>query len=318
MERVLLLEETGLPVRFNSVEVSPPPGISKISYVENKILNEINRYNPKMKLTDVVYGALEDIFPGEESSKFTGFIIERKKISRSQENDYKELDFTIWNDSNQLYAMRILAYVFFTIPKEQGRNILVAQTIFPELIDFMEKYMPSPSYTISNRPIYFINIINKIITANSVLKPLIGIIKSDINYVEAFPGTIKPGDIPKTLQEFVQNYEVGYNVSHHNFSSDYYEVNFNLKKLKIKTDKLVLGHSLISNGRYIDFRGSDEKFYWIQILPVFLMACKEGYSIDYSELENFYSSNLNGFSDRSTKLPRFLVLLKFMEKVTFN
>src|SRR5699024_4745471 len=97
---------------------------------------------------------------------------------RSQENDYKELDFTIWNDSNQLYAMRILAYVFFTIPKEQGRNILVAQTVFPELIDFMEKYMPSPSYTISNRPIYFINIINKIITANSVLKPLIGIIKS--------------------------------------------------------------------------------------------------------------------------------------------
>ena len=41
MERILLLNNTEFPNRFNSVLVTPPPGTSRIQYTEKKILERV-------------------------------------------------------------------------------------------------------------------------------------------------------------------------------------------------------------------------------------------------------------------------------------
>lgn len=315
MKKILLLEESGMSNRFDKVEVSPPAGTSKIDYLERKVLKAINLYNHKLKITRIEYGDLNDLFPEVEASKYTGLIIEKQEIIEVEEEDYSRLGYTVREISDQWYAMKIVAYIFFSVPKEKGRNTLVAQSIFPEFIDYMDRFIASPSYTIANHPIYYINIINKEITARTVLKPLAGIIATGIYYVEAFPSTINSNDVPYNLKGFVEQYELGYNPLHSRFVSDYYEIDFALKELKIKTFPT---RFLNMTGTNFQFKGSSEKFYWMEILPVFLMACKEGYNVDYSELEDFYDSNIGHFTSRNEKFPRFLKLLNYIKKLNFN
>lgn len=318
MGRVLLLESSGFPEKFSKVEVLPPDGLSKEEYVEEKVITAINKYNPKLNITKVEYANLNDQFSQIHSSKFAGLIVEDKEIQVVEKEKYSRLGCYIWNENNRWFARRILVYVFFTIPKEESRNILVAQSIFPELIDYMGDFLSSPSYTIANHPVYFVNIINKNITAQSIIKPFAGIIAAGIDYIEVFPTTINPKIVPKDVEGFVKKYEPDCKKSDTYFSTEYYEVDFKLKRLKIKTSKLVIGDHLEIKGNYIQFNGSSEKFYWIQILPIFLIACRDNYEIDFLELENFYNSNKDKFSPRSDKIPRFDTLIKFMKKLTFR
>jgi hypothetical protein len=318
MERILLLEGTGFPEKFRKVEVIPPIGLSKQDYLEQQVLESINRYNPKLNLTKVEYANLNTQFPQVQASKFTGLIVEDIEILDTQQARFSKLGYFIWNNSNQYFARRIVMYVFLTNPKEESRNILVAQSIFPALIDYMSDFIASPSYTLANHPIYFINIINKRITAASVLKPLAGIIAAKINYIEVFPTTIDLKTVPTDVESFVRKYEIdckGYSTT---FVSDYYEVDFSSKRLKLKTTNLVTGDYLERKGPNLQFKGSSEKFYWMGVLPIFLIACQDGYDIDYSEIEDFYNSNVGNFSASNEKFQRFSVLLKFMKKLTFN
>lgn len=318
MERILLLESTGFPEKFSKVEVQPPAGLTKQDYVEQKVLEAVNLYNPKLNLTRVEYGSLINQFPQVQVSKFTGLIVEDMEIQETDQDRLSRLGYFIWSNSNQWFARKIVMYVFLTNPKEESRNILVAQSIFPALINYMDNFIASPSYTIANHPIYFINIINKRITALSVLKPLAGIIASGIDYIEVFPTTINPKTVPTDVESFVRKYESGCNEHSSTFTSNYYEVDFATKRLKLKTTNLVVGDYLGRSGHTLQFNGSSEKFYWMGVLPIFLIACQDGYDIDYSEVENFYNSSIGSFTDNNEKFQRFSVLLKFMKKLTFS
>lgn len=316
MKRILLLESSGFPEKFRKVEVTPPAGLTKQEYLEQEVLEAINTYNPKLKLTKVEYTNLRTQFPDVQPSKFTGLIVEDIEIKETEQGRYSQLGYFIWDDSTEWFARKIVMYVFLTNPKEESRNILVAQTIFPAFIDYMNDFINSPSYTIANHPIYFINIINKTITAQSVLKPLAGIIAAGINYIEIFPTTINPKTVPLDVESFVRKYESGCTGS--TFATDYYEVDFTAKKLKLKTTNLVLGGHIERNGAYLQFKGSYEKFYWMGILPIFLIANQDGFEIDYSELENFYNTNIGNFNPSNEKFHRFSILIKYIKKLTFN
>lgn len=318
MERILLLERNGFPEKFGNVEVKPPEGISKQEFIEQKVIDAINEHNPKLKISKIEYDNLNSQFPDVYTSKFAGLIVEDKKIKESEKERFKKLGYHIRNINNEWFARKKLIYVFLTNPKEVSRNILVAQSIFPTLIDYMGKYIDSPSYTIANHPIYFINIINKKITALSVIKPLAGIIAAGIDYIEVFPLTINPKSVPKDVESFVRKYEENCKDFSSTFESNYYQVDFKLKKLKIKTTNLVIGDYLERNGEFLQFKGSSEKFYWMGILPIFLLACEDGYDIDFSELEKFYNANINNFKKNNEKFHRFKLLLDYMKKLTFK
>lgn len=318
MERILLLESPGIREKFRASTVIPPTGISVEQYVERRVLEAINDYNPKLNITRVVYLSLNSQFPQVQSSKSTGLIVEDINIQHGEQQKYRQLGCYIWNNAGEWFARKIIIYVYITPPTDGGRNSLVSQNLFPSLIDYMEDYIDSPSYTFANHPMYLVNIINKVITAESILKPMAGIISSGIEYVEVFNNSLDSSRVPKDPERFVKEYESNCRPSSSTFSNSYYEVDFHSKTLRIKTDRLVVGDYLENSGGYVGFNGSAEKFYWIQILPIFMMASKSGYSIDYSELENFYNSHLVRFNPSSAKLERFSVLLKFIRKLTIT
>ncbi|MBP1971344.1 hypothetical protein J2Z83_003483 [Virgibacillus natechei] len=320
MERTLLLESSGFPEKLELIDIETPENLLKQSYVEQQVLKSINTYNPKLKVKKVEYINLRTQFPQVRVSKFTGLIVEDVEIQKEDETRFSNAGYFVWEINNKLFARKIVNYVFLSEYKEKGRNVLFSQSIFPAIIDYMGDFLSSPSYTIANHPIYFINIMNKEITAQSLLKRLAGIVAVRFEYIEVFAETINPKTVPMDVQGFVKTYEQDYVQGQSTFSSDYYKVDFSLRKLTLNTNKLVEGESLIrkQDSTELQFKGSNEKFYWMEIFPIIILACRDGYDVDYSNLEHFYNSNVDKFSETDEKLQRFSILLQFIKKLTFS
>lgn len=321
MERKLLLQKSKFPAKFEEIEVNPANGISKQKYVEDKIIQSINEYNYKLNISSIEYDDIQNQFKDIRTSDFTGVIIEEIEIKETEKDRYDNEKYFLLNSGDKWLVRRILTYVFFSDSNESSRSSLFTQSIFPTTIDYMMDFISSPSYTIVNHPIYFVNIINKKITANSLIKRLASFIVLGFEYIEVFNNnTINSKEVPIDVKNFIKKYDNTYKEDDLIFSSNFFEVNFDLKTIKIKTDKLVVGDFLKQNASTgkISFNGSSEKFYWMEILPIIICGCNNDYKIDFSDLEYFYNSNVNNFSSRDDKIKRFPILIEYIKKITFS
>lgn len=316
LERTLLLQNTGFPEKFNNVEIVPIGGLTKEAYVKQCVLNAINSCNPKLNITEVKYINLTDQFPQVNKSFHTGLIVEDIEINQVDKARYNNNGNYVWDKHGKCFARKIVSYVFFSQPTEKSRDIL-PQSIFPPIIDYMSDFIASPSYTIANHPIYYINIMNKRITAESLIRELAGFVALGFYYIEVFTNSLNVKDVPTGVEEFIKKYG-GCDESWTSFRSNHYEIDFNLKKLKFKTNKFILGDYLVRNvSGNLDFQGSSEKFFWMDVLTIFSLALRDGYDVDYSEIELFYTSHVGRFG-RSKKMKRFENLINYMKKLTFS
>ena len=81
--------------------------------------------------------------------------------------------------------------------------------MFPTLLEYAEEYMQSPSYTIANHKFCFINILDKTITANMILRHLASLCAAGMDYIEVFGNdSIDVKQIPKDLKAFLRIYEI--------------------------------------------------------------------------------------------------------------
>lgn len=315
MVRKLILSDSGFPEKFNSSSISPPTGISKQQYIENQIIEKINNYNPKLKVSNIEYLKIVEQFPDLDFlGKYSGILVEDIQVEQAQEEDYRNREYFVWESGNQYYARKIIIHVFIADLQSFGRNSF-CQLFFPVLIDFMELYYSSPSFSIANHPIYFINLEPKGYP-ESIIKQTSGVIVSDIEYLEVFNTNTDLNFIPNDIKQYLNDFEESFSSASSVYSSDNFEIDMINKIVRIKTTKLIVGDYLEikTNGKY-DFKGSSEKFYWIEILPIIFLSIKNGYIIDYSDLEVFYQSNKSLFSLNSEKIERFLVLIKFIKKL---
>lgn len=313
MVRKLILSDSGFPAKFNSSNISPPSGISKQQYIENKIIEKINNYNPKLKVSNIEYLKIVEQFPDLDFlGKYSGILVEDIEIEQAQEEDYRNREYFVWESGNQYYARKIIIHVFIADLQSFGRNSF-CQLFFPVLIDFMELYYSSPSFSIANHPIYFINLEPKDYP-ETIIKQTASVIVSDIEYLEVFNTNSNLNSISNDMKQYLSTFEEGFISSSPMYSSDYFEIDMVNKVVKIKTAKLISELITKPSGKY-DFFGSNEKFYWIEVLPMIFLSIKNGYSIDYLELEVFYNSNKSLFSLTSEKIERFLVLIKFIKKL---
>lgn len=317
--RKLLLPASGFPEKINAIESVriPPTAISKQDFVETAILQAINTYNPKLNLQEVEYSNINNQFSNlpVRGGKLFGAIIEDEVINASSEDYYRNKGYYIWINNGDTVARRIVTYVFILDLEMDGRNI-VAQSIFPELIELMDMTIGGPCYKVANHPVYILNMLGSRITQSSIYYPITGMIAADMEYIEVFANTPELVRVPSDIRDFIRKYEPSYRGASV-YSTPEFEIDFRNKSLKIKDDKLVVGDYLKHDRRtgLYEFNGSSEKFYWAKILPYILLAHKNGYTIDYAELENFYNTYTPLFSRRGTKLPRFLTLLRFIEKL---
>lgn len=316
MKFKLLLTNKTYPGSLLNIE--KPDEISeneRLSWAESKILDAINSKNRKLKLDCIEYCNICERFSDFLDSNYAGLIVEEAEITENTRQSYTSRNFYVYEENGKILAQRPWIYTIMTSPVVSGRNVFISQSIFPTLIDYMKRFINSPSYEISNHPIYLINIVNKRIVAESIIKPLHALAFMNICYIDVFGSTPCIGNKALSLKEYIHSFcRDNFDEENRQYSDNICNIDFQNKTLRIKTDELVLGQSLIRNGYYLDFNGSSEKFYWMNMLPIVIKAIDENFCINYENLSAFCSQR-NEFSPNSSKFSRFETILKYIKKL---
>lgn len=319
MERILLLNDSQFPNGFNSISVTPPPGVSKVAYTENRMLAAINQYNPKLGVTRIEYLAIEKQFSNYKKGASNGVLVEEFDINPALASTYRVNGCYVYLMGTRCICRRIMMYVFVSGADENTRTAFISQTVFPTLLDYAEEYMQSPSYTIANHKFCFINILNKTITANMILRHLASLCAAGMDYIEVFGnGSIDVNQIPKDVKAFLRVYASDYTAKYNEtldvYEDDNYRIEFKNKLFVWKAAPMAATKLVAKTATTVDFNGSSEKFYWIETLPMAIFAYKQGYKVDYSDYLNFVTTYRPQFLTTSKKFARCEVLLEYIEK----
>ena len=312
----ILLNSKAFPNNLSNI-VTPEEVLEdqKISWVEQKIISAINQKNPKLKILNIEYCDISARFPDFLDSNYAGLIVEEFKISLEQEQYYRCRNYFVYSCDDGVFAQRPWIYIITTSATEPGRNVFVSQSIFPTLIDYMSKFLETPCYEVANHPIYFLNIVNKQVVAQSIIKPIHALALMNVCYIDVFNSTRNVSNKTLSLKEYVVKFDASnYNEEHQLYTSAKFDLDFKNKKFKIKTQDLITGGYLVQKSSYIDFNGSSEKFYWMEILPVTIKAFEEKFDIDYNDFKTFCQRK-SEFSPSSSKFSRFETILSFIKKL---
>lgn len=315
----LLLTNKAYPQSL--LNVKTPKEVSedeKQSWVEGKILDAINLKNPKLKLNYIDYCNLKERFSNFIISNYAGVIVEEKIICEEERESYTARNYFVYEQEEKIFAQRPWIYTMMTSPIESGRNIFISQSIFPTLIDYMKLFKDSPSYEITNHPIYFINIVNKKIVAQSIIESIHSLSLMGICYIDVFNSTSNIATRTLSLKEYVIKFDnSNFDEQNQRYSCDKYEIDFQNKIFYIKTNDLVVGRYLVQRNSHIDFNGSSEKFYWMNTLPLIIRAVAEKFYVNYEALKVFCDRR-NEFSQQSSKFSRFETLLLYIKKLNLE
>lgn len=316
MRYKLILNDTCYPKVFDKIEITPPTGVAKVSFVEEKIIKALNEYNPKISVEKVEYAAIETQFTDYKKGNHNGVIVEEHDVAPEKVEYFKGKGYYLYKDSGMDKASKIVMYVALSNPGEPGRNGFTSQTVFPTIIDHIEESLNTSTYEISNHDFCFINISNKVFTANMILRHVCSLYKIGVHYVEVFAKSIDTKEIPKDLKGFLQayatNFSDSYDAVNDIYEDDNYKIDFSNYFFRIKAEQMV--SKLLCNAGVYDFNGSSEKFYWIEVYPMSIFAYKLGYKVDYSEYEKFVVDYKGKFSPTSEKFSRCEILLAYFKK----
>ncbi|MCR4944124.1 MAG: hypothetical protein K5986_06650 [Clostridium sp.] len=317
MKRFIILNKKKFPEAFNSISNLSTSEEDKIRFVEDEIIKSINEYNKKLMIDEIQYADINENFPKFKAGKFNGAVVEEFKVHNSTDISNIIGDRYYINIGLEIYCRRIIMYIFISPTSDSTRNALISQTVFPTLLDYAEEYIDSPSYNIANHKFCFLNVINKKITSQMILRHMASLYIAGIDYIEVFPNhTLETKEVPRNIKEFLKVYAPDYS-EYYNEENDIYNglnyyVDFNNKIFKWKTHDFI--HKLKESANGVDFNGSAEKFYWIEMLPISIFAYRCGYKIDYSEYSKFISTYKSKFSKKSDKFKRCETLLSYIDK----
>lgn len=319
MERILILNDSQFPNGFNSVIVTPPAGMTKVSYTENRMLAAINQYNPKLNVSRIEYMAIETQFSNYKKGTSNGVLVEEFDINPALTATYRANGCHVYTVGGSCKCRRIMMYIFVSGADENTRTAFISQTVFPTLLDYAQEYMSSPSYSIANHKFCFINILNKTITSTMILRHLASLCTAGMDYVEVFGnGSLDVKQIPKDLKKFLREYSsdfvANYNAVTDTYEDDNYKIEFANKLFVWKSAPMAASKIVPKTATTVDFNGSSEKFYWIETLPMALFAYNQGYTVDYSDYSNFITTYRPRFPNTSKKFERCEVLLEYIEK----
>lgn len=316
MNRKLLLSGSSFPEKFISSSISSLGTVPKQQYMEEKVIEAINNYNTKLQVSSIEYLNIKDQFPHLNFfGKYAGIIVEDDKIEEIQKDRYIENKYFVWESHGEWYARKSVIYVFVGDKELVGRSSY-SQLFFPVVSEFMGLYLSSPSFSIANHPMYYINFSSGKLPDSS-MKQTAGMIASGIEYIEVFYTNSSLVDVPNSIRDFLIKYKEDFESTDITYASENFQIDLTNKITRINTNKLVLGDilDLKNGGSQYTFKGSKEKFYLIDIIPVIILSWKSRYEIDYTQLEEFYNLNIANFSPGDDKFHRFFLLIQFIKKI---
>lgn len=311
---ILVISNHQYPQKFDEYNITTTNGQNKIDFIESKLLEIINSHNKKLNVEKIEYADIGGIYKNVHDSQNVSLIVEEQTHKNSERDLYENDGYTIIDSDDETFiARRILVYVIMSPIVEGGRNTLISQQLFPIVIDYMYDYINSPSFAIANHPFMFINLLQKTTTSNTIARKLAGTIAMGFDYVTLYDRCLNFEPEELTLKKYICDYYT-YNQTD-TFETPNFDINFQNKTMKIKTNELSTNKYLkIREDGYIDFNGSSEKFYWMELIPTLFLSIKEGFNVDYKDLVTFYNEYSTKFTTRSDKIERFNKLIKFIIK----
>ena len=270
--------------------------------IDKKIIEKINEYNPKLKIKGIIFEKISKVIEKiikVDMGKYFGLILDLHNIEIKSE----EQKSIIYND--QKYNYEIFGYIFMSGNKEDTRNALFAQKIFPGLIYILELSQKTENFEISNKPIYFINLIPSLITAKSIIQEIEMLKLAGIEFVNIFDNGLQNIDLSNSLDEFSNKYQG-------NSLDRVYE--YNKDEYTLKLDKLKDGIKL-KEGKN-EFEGSSEKFYWIGALCLTKFAFTLKLNINIEAIYTFKEEYKNEIEKESLKFIRTVILFDYLEKLS--
>ena len=316
IKHVLVLNDSGFPGDFLNVEIYGLNDQIKIFNIESSIIQKLNEYNCKFNIMYIEYNRIQDYYENLNISKYFGIIQSEEEILESETEHYENKGYLVINRNNVQIARRNISYVFMSSPIEGGRNTLFSQSIFPDVIDFLKYSESTPNYNIMNLPIYFLNIINKEITAPSLIRRIANLKMIDMIYIEIFMDSFSNNSFSKEMRNYIEMYYSDRGRLNQ-FENDFFRIDFNNKIVKIKTTNLNVGSYIeqIGNTQKVQFKGSSEKFYWMEVLQIVEAAKINRYHIDDKDLIDFINTFTVRFRKTDDKFKRFTYLKNYIKKV---
>lgn len=194
-----------------------------------------------------------------------------------------------------------LAYVFISNPSLGSRNIFGAQQLFPGLSHLISRFILSPSYELTNLPVYFVNGSIDNVT-ESMQETITAMTLMGIRYVQIFDESQLPDGIFDSnlvkYSKFISN-DLLKNQKDLIYT-DFYKLDLNSKKITFITNTFKENNP--------DRFGSSDRFFVIKAYPALILADEERYDIDITNIQKFLSIYNKG---RSNLEP----FIKFAEKL---
>lgn len=319
MSGIILLNSSNYPKAFENIKIKNLKNQTICQHVENRLVDAVNNYNHKLNVSRVEYADISAQFLSYKFANSNGVIVDEFEVNEANIETYKKNGCYIYKKYNKFICRKILMYIFVSNNSENSRTSFVSQTIFPTLIDYTNDYLESPSYDFANHKFCYINILNNKMTAKMILRHMASLYLVGFDYIEIFDNDIlNIEDIPKDIKNFLKEYSTDfyfyYDIDACIYEDEYYKVDFVNMELVLKVEDMIASLKSIGNNR-VDFHGSKEKFYWMEIIPISLIAYRQGYKIDYTDYEKFILNYENKFSPKSKKFERCKTLMKYFKKI---
>lgn len=294
--RIIVLNENKYPEYFYDHPVST---MNPTFDFDTTIINRINEYNPKLKIEALVYRNT-NIYLDSNMGKYFGLIMELTEIQLGEE---VATDNSFEYEGNT-YKYTIFGYIFMSLNIESSRDIFVSQQIFPYLTNLLTEIQDCETFEISAKPLFFINLVNKRLTAKTILRDLELIQLAGINVIHLFNDWILDINLSHSLEELNSRYP-------QNIYS-YDEIN---NEIFLKLDELQRNIRTNHNGDHI-FHGSSEKFYSLSALCIAKFACNIGIKLNVDEISTFRRLYANEIEDpRKSKFSNINALFNYLEKL---
>lgn len=274
-----------------------------------RILGALNRYNPNLRVREILSMPDSPSFDAAHAAGGSRFsVIAEVSVSRDR-------DATVDNTErlSELPAPEwsTVINVFVSTSGATGRNVFVAQTLFPSMCTLMEATAEAPGIVLSAQPMYFLDLAKEPLT-DSVRNTILSFVAVGVAYVPVHREALLAQDVPKDLETLLTREE--------NDGQRFF-IDREQRRVVLNANEFVPGRLLVPGSDVVQWRvqGSQEKFYWSAVLPVAVIAARSGWKVDCTPVLEHLDVVLGAAADTrrlGVKYRRTVTIFNYIKKLS--
>ncbi len=252
-------------------------GITDLDNFIQNLIDSINAYNPKLSISTVEFLDIK-------LDTYSGLIQDQKEMT--------------------------LGYFFLIPPKLGTRSGFLSQQVLGYLSNVMKMIESSPTYEVSNLPVYVLNSdVEEIILSKAI--NIVGAKFLGFHFIDLYNRDEKAILLEKAGKDTFKNLKEFDELLQLNGGNEYFDLDIANSKITFKTDRLKNLQEPLTNEPY---------YFGIKALPALYLASNESFQIDLSAFDAWYptgtNKNIKSFYEYATKLKS--IKYSFKQKIFYG